>query len=224
MRIETERLILRDMTENDYAALHAILTDAETMKHYPKPYDDAGVRRWLDFGFFTVQPSEFAKMAVVLYMATTLTYRYSTPMLKDFEMTVVYAVRTDDAVEVTVNWPGAADLPDMPALGLSFQLDPRLNRISYYGYGPEENYADRREGALLDNYTYQVKDGMSPYLNPQESGNRGGVQSLSITDKDQHGVLVMGDNLEVSVQRWLPEQLSAAGSTTSTGATCSQKM
>jgi len=141
---------------------------------------------------------------------TRLTYRYTTPMLKDFEMSVVYTIRSQDAVEVTVNWPGAADLPDMPALGLSFQLDPRLESVNYYGYGPEENYVDRREGAYLGWHHYHVDQGMSPYLNPQESGNRGGVQSLSITDKEQHGVLVMGDNLEVSVQRWLPEQLSAA--------------
>ena len=141
---------------------------------------------------------------------TRLTYRYTTPMLKDFEMSVVYTVRSQDAVEVTVNWPGVPDLPDMPALGLSFQLDPRLDTVNYYGYGPAENYVDRREGAYLGWHLYRVKDGMSPYLNPQESGNRGGVQSLSVTDKDQHGVLVMGDNLEISVQPWLPEQLSAA--------------
>lgn len=141
---------------------------------------------------------------------TRLTYRYTTPMIKGFEMSVTYTVRSQDAVEVTVSWPGAADLPDMPALGLSFQLDPRLDTVNYYGYGPEENYVDRREGAYLGWHTYRVSEGMSPYLNPQESGNRGGVQSLSVTDKDQHGVLVMGRDLEISVQPWLPEQLSAA--------------
>ena len=141
---------------------------------------------------------------------TTITYTYKTPMLKDFEMSVVYTLRDDDAVEVTVNWPGVEDLPDIPALGLSFQLDPRLDTVNYYGLGPAENYNDRCDGAYLGWHIYNVKDGMSPYLNPQESGNRGGVQSLSVTDKDQHGVLIMGDNLNISVQPWLPEELAAA--------------
>lgn len=66
MHIETERLILRDMTENDYAALHAILTDAETMRHYPKPYDDAGVRRWLDWTFDNYRKHGFGLWAVTL--------------------------------------------------------------------------------------------------------------------------------------------------------------
>jgi beta-galactosidase len=102
------------------------------------------------------------------------------------------------------------DLPDMPALGLSFQLDPRLETVNYYGYGPDENYNDRRDGAYLGWHQYNVRDGLSRYINPQESGNRGGVQSLSVTDKEHHGVLVMGEGLEIKVQQWLPEEIAAA--------------
>ncbi len=47
MMIETERLLLREMTEDDFDALYAILSDAETMRYYPQPYDEAGVRRWI---------------------------------------------------------------------------------------------------------------------------------------------------------------------------------
>ena len=89
---------------------------------------------------------------------TTLTYGFSNMLLKDFEMTVVYTIRRDDEIDVTVNWPGVADLPDMPALGLSFQLDPRLDTVNYYGLGPDENYADRCEGAYLGWHSYKVED------------------------------------------------------------------
>lgn len=66
MRIETERLLLREMTEADRDALAAILTDAETMKYYPKPYDDAGVRRWLDWTFDNYARHGFGLWAVTL--------------------------------------------------------------------------------------------------------------------------------------------------------------
>lgn len=49
--LETERLILRQYVQEDFDALKAILSDAETMKFYPKPYDDRGVQRWLDWSF-----------------------------------------------------------------------------------------------------------------------------------------------------------------------------
>ncbi len=141
---------------------------------------------------------------------TAITWRYTCPALPGLMIPVTFTLRSEDAVEVTVEWPGAAGLPDMPALGMSFQLDPRYDLVNYYGLGPAENYVDRRDGACLGWYSYRVREGMTPYLNPQESGSRGGVRSLSITDADQHGLLLMGDGLEVSVQPWLPEEVAAA--------------
>ena len=47
MTIRTPRLLLREMTEDDYPALHAILSDPEPIKYYPQPYDEAGTRRWI---------------------------------------------------------------------------------------------------------------------------------------------------------------------------------
>ncbi len=43
MRIQTERLILREMTEEDFGSLFQIFSDPETMQHYHKPFDMAKV-------------------------------------------------------------------------------------------------------------------------------------------------------------------------------------
>ena len=45
MILETERLILREYSWADFEGLYEILSDPETMAHYPKPYDEAGVRQ-----------------------------------------------------------------------------------------------------------------------------------------------------------------------------------
>lgn len=139
-----------------------------------------------------------------------MVYHYAAPVLPGTDITVTYTVTSPDEVQVTLCWPGVDNLPDMPAFGLSFQLDPRLNQVRYYGYGPEENYTDRKEGALLGNYTYAVKDGWTRYGNPQESGNRMGVTRMAITDEKGQGVEITGEGLEISVQPYLPEELSAA--------------
>ena len=49
MNLETERLIIRKYTPDDFDALYEILSDAETMKYYPKPYDENGVNRWINW-------------------------------------------------------------------------------------------------------------------------------------------------------------------------------
>ena len=48
MRIETERLYLREMTTADYEPLYAVLADSDIMQHYPYTFDEARVRGWID--------------------------------------------------------------------------------------------------------------------------------------------------------------------------------
>ena len=45
--IETERLYLREMTENDLDALKKVLADPEIMQHYPCAFDELGVKNWI---------------------------------------------------------------------------------------------------------------------------------------------------------------------------------
>ena len=47
MRIETERLFLREMTEADFDALYTVLGDSDIMEHYPYTFDAARVRNWI---------------------------------------------------------------------------------------------------------------------------------------------------------------------------------
>ena len=47
MVIETERLLLREMTEEDFSALYKVLADSDIMKHYPYVFDENRVRNWI---------------------------------------------------------------------------------------------------------------------------------------------------------------------------------
>ena len=46
--LETERLILREFSQQDTDALGLVLSDPETMKYYPSPLDRTGVRQWIE--------------------------------------------------------------------------------------------------------------------------------------------------------------------------------
>ena len=47
MILETERLCIREMTENDFEALNKVLADSDIMQHYPYVFDEARVRNWI---------------------------------------------------------------------------------------------------------------------------------------------------------------------------------
>src|SRR5258708_14267383 len=46
--LETTRLLLREFTPQDADALALVLSDPETMRYYPAPYDRAGVEQWIE--------------------------------------------------------------------------------------------------------------------------------------------------------------------------------
>lgn len=48
MKIETERLFLREMSPQDFNALYAVLADSDIMQHYPYNFDEARVRGWIE--------------------------------------------------------------------------------------------------------------------------------------------------------------------------------
>lgn len=64
MRLETERLILREMTLADEPALQAIMQDEAVMYAYNGPFTDAEVREWLERQLARYREYGFGLLAV----------------------------------------------------------------------------------------------------------------------------------------------------------------
>ena len=66
MILETERLLLREMTQDDLPALQGILQDEETMYAYNGAFDEAETQAWLDRQLSRYAQFGFGLWAVVL--------------------------------------------------------------------------------------------------------------------------------------------------------------
>lgn len=66
MKIETQRLILREMTEDDFDALYEVLGDSDIMQHYPYTFDESRVRGWIERNIERYRVFGFGLWAVVL--------------------------------------------------------------------------------------------------------------------------------------------------------------
>ncbi|MFH8798859.1 glycoside hydrolase family 2 TIM barrel-domain containing protein [Streptomyces sp. NPDC017936] len=106
--------------------------------------------------------------------------------------------------------PGAASLPYIPEVGSILFLPARLEHLHYYGRGPEENHWDRNDATDVGLYSGTVTGQGTPYLRPQENGNRTDVRWAALTGRDGTGLLVSGEPLlEVNASHFTPEDLSA---------------
>lgn len=66
MILETNRLILRELTPDDFDALYAVLADSDIMEHYPYIFDETRVRSWITRNIERYEKDGFGLWAVVL--------------------------------------------------------------------------------------------------------------------------------------------------------------
>lgn len=66
MWIETDRLILREMTGDDFQSLYGVLSDPEVGKYYAYPFDEARVRGWINRNMERYRVLGFGLWAVIL--------------------------------------------------------------------------------------------------------------------------------------------------------------
>ncbi|MEO0472461.1 MAG: glycoside hydrolase family 2 TIM barrel-domain containing protein, partial [Bacteroidota bacterium] len=83
----------------------------------------------------------------------------------------------------------AAEISNLPRLGMQMDVNGSLSQMSWYGRGPHENYIDRRNGAFVGEYQGKVEDLIYDYVRPQENGNRTDVRWLSLTDNQGNGLM-----------------------------------
>ena len=66
MILKTDRLLLREMTYEDFDALYAILADSDMTQHYPYTFNETRVRGWITRNQERYQTDGFGLWAVVL--------------------------------------------------------------------------------------------------------------------------------------------------------------
>lgn len=66
MKMETKRLILRELTMEDFDALHEILSDPEIMQHYPAPFSEEQTQKWIVRNMERYAELGFGLWAVIL--------------------------------------------------------------------------------------------------------------------------------------------------------------
>lgn len=66
MILETERLFFRRYSYDDFDELYQILSDPETMKYYPAPYDKEGTIKWIRWNLGCYEKRGYGLFAVIL--------------------------------------------------------------------------------------------------------------------------------------------------------------
>ena len=142
--------------------------------------------------------------------SVSFTVTYDLPTRPAASCSVTYRVRPCGRVDVRLFYDPVKELGDMPEFGMITKLSADYDRVRFYGFGPEENYIDRREGARLGIWEYRAAENLTPYLLPQECGNRTGVRWAEILNARGQGLKLWLKGGEFSALPWTPHELENA--------------
>ncbi|MDO6435179.1 glycoside hydrolase family 2 TIM barrel-domain containing protein [Flavitalea sp. BT771] len=107
------------------------------------------------------------------------------------DVTMQYTVYGNGYIDVLARFaPRKSDL-DIPRLGIRMALHHRLEKVQWYGRGPHENYADRKESAAFGEYSRTVTGMLEPYERPQGMANREDVRWVRVTDEEEEGIRIV---------------------------------
>ena len=105
----------------------------------------------------------------------------------------VYSVAGDGAIGVENTFEPFGKMPPLPRVGVRMTLPAGLDRLTYYGRGPMENYSDRKSAAAVGLYRSTVAEQFETYARPQENGGKTDVRWATLTDAGGKGLRITGD-------------------------------
>ncbi|HPG39136.1 MAG TPA: glycoside hydrolase family 2 TIM barrel-domain containing protein [bacterium] len=88
---------------------------------------------------------------------------------------------------------GNLEVSWLPKVGLQLQLDNQYDHFEWYGRGPFETYPDRKTGAKIGVYGGSVQEQYTPYLVPQDHGNKTDVRWASFTNAEGNGLAFIAE-------------------------------
>lgn len=98
-------------------------------------------------------------------------------------------------------------LPELGRVGLQALLEP-FDSAEWFGLGPQEAYPDRRAGARLGRWKASVSELLTPYMLPQENGNRHGTRWVRLWGIHGGTLLVQSPiPFDFSVSPWSDQEL-----------------
>ncbi|MCU1684392.1 MAG: beta-galactosidase [Amycolatopsis sp.] len=139
------------------------------------------------------------------------------PPAHDFGILADYHWTSDDTtltlrvdIEPDGEWPCT-----LPRLGLRMSVPGTLDHVEWFGAGPGEAYADSRQAARIGRFAQRVDDLQTPYVFPQENGNRADVRWARLIADTGDGLRISGSpTFDLTARRWTTEALDAAAHTT----------
>lgn len=135
---------------------------------------------------------------------------YEMPDVKG-QLFLIYILYKDGTINVNQQFIASktAKISNMYRFGMRMEMDENMDKSTYYGRGPIENYIDRNNCTFIGKYTQTTEEQFYPYIRPQENGNKTDIRWWKQTNKENIGLMIFSNNpLSISALPYSQEELN----------------
>lgn len=138
-------------------------TDNDIIRNLDEQEDKVG-RLWYDAGLDRIIQESFSRNGENSWSSNWVTAADGRPVGK-----LCWSIGDGGRFDFTIEL--AKDLPELPRVGIRFNLPSGFEQLSWYGRGLKENYPDRKAGYPVKVWDSSVSEQWVPYILPQEHGS-----------------------------------------------------
>jgi len=122
--------------------------------------------------------------------------------------TATYLIKGDGSIKVDNQVQFVGFRVNLARIGIRMLLDKKLDRMTFFGRGPFENYSDRKSAAEVGIYELGVNE-QYEYEKPMERGNHEEVRWAKLRGKDMPSLMIQSDEklMQVAVLPQTDEQM-----------------
>ncbi len=126
--------------------------------------------------------------------------------------TTTYTIVGDGSIAIRNRFVPAGERIPLARIGVRMFLNKSLDRFTYLGRGPMENYSDRDRGSDVGLYSSSVQEQLTPYPKPMEAGNHEDVRWAALEGVGLPALMAVSEDklLQISALPLMDEQLDAA--------------
>ena len=166
---------------------------------------------WIEAGFNQITPyvynteiKEFSnKVDIVSFLSLLPIYRE-----KVLDVKVTWSIYSSGLIKCDIKANKNMKTPYLPRFGVKFKLNKSYEDVSYFGFGPYENYIDKNSSCYLGRFNSTVSEMHEDYIKPQENGSHHFCREVSVKN-DCGKIYVLSENdFAFNVSHFSVEQLT----------------
>lgn len=127
------------------------------------------------------------------------------------DLTVTWIIYPHGLIKCDIKANKNMKTPYLPRFGVQLKLNKSYENVSYFGFGPYENYIDKNSSCYLGRFNSTVSEMHEDYIKPQENGSHHFCREVSISNTKKTIYVVSENDFAFNASHFSINQLTNTG-------------